>query len=64
MHAKFYNPGPNYLSAGEEALPTLYFAYFLIYAGSVAAWIYFLRSRKDHVSTHVFSRYVKPLLVL
>lgn len=54
IHAKFYNPGPfdrpNYLSAGEAALPTLYFGYFVLYGLALGSWLYVLRSHKDHVS--------------
>jgi hypothetical protein len=42
MHAKFYNPGPNYLSAGEAALPELYLAFFAIFAIGLICWCYTL----------------------
>lgn len=49
IHAKFYNPGPNYLSAGEAPLPTLYFLFFLCYLVAMAAWVAVCRRRKEHV---------------
>ena len=42
LHAKFYNPGPNYLSAGEAALPTLYLTFFSIFSLALILWCYTL----------------------
>lgn len=52
VNAKFYNPttrGPNYLSAGEAPLPTLYFVFFFLYVVAMVAWLMLCRRRKDHV---------------
>ncbi|GAB5032083.1 protein gpr107-like [Nannochloropsis oceanica] len=52
VNAKFYNPtarGPNFLSAGEAPLPTLYFAFFSLYVVAMVAWLMLCRRRKDHV---------------
>jgi len=32
LEAEFYNPGPNYLSAGDTQLPTLYLVFFWLFA--------------------------------
>jgi hypothetical protein len=64
IHAKFYNPGPfdrpNYLSAGEAALPTLYFGFFVLYGIAMGVWLYVLRKDRDHVSPPT----PPPLLVM
>eukprot|EP00002_Diphylleia_rotans_P028811 TRINITY_DN5825_c0_g1_i1.p1 TRINITY_DN5825_c0_g1~~TRINITY_DN5825_c0_g1_i1.p1 ORF type:complete len:445 (+),score=85.78 TRINITY_DN5825_c0_g1_i1:73-1407(+) len=39
-----FNPGPVYLSYGEEPLPTLYFVYSLLYVGAFGVWVQYLRS--------------------
>ena len=31
LDAKFHNPGPNYLSAGDAPLPTVYFIFFILF---------------------------------
>ena len=36
-----YNPGPNYLSAGEISLPFIYAMFSLAYFGMICAWIWF-----------------------
>lgn len=38
--ALFHNPGPNYLSAGDAPLPTLYFSFFLIFTATLGVWSY------------------------
>lgn len=40
MHAKLYNPGPNYLSAGDTVLPSMYLFFFLLFALCLIAWSY------------------------
>lgn len=52
MHAKFVNPGPDYLSAGESPLPSLYFAFFCFYGLALASWLGVLRTKRDNVSSH------------
>lgn len=54
IHAKFYNPGPNYLSAGEAALPSIFFAFFFIYSVVMAFWVYVLRRRREKVDSVVY----------
>jgi hypothetical protein len=31
LDAAFQNPGPNYLSAGDAPLPSLYFSFFVLF---------------------------------
>lgn len=31
LKAQFYNPGPNFLSAGDTQLPALYFFFFILF---------------------------------
>ena len=42
LHAALWNPGPNYLSACEEALPVLFFKFFVFFAGATGVWIWLL----------------------
>mmetsp|Transcript_5162 Transcript_5162/g.11418 ORF Transcript_5162/g.11418 Transcript_5162/m.11418 type:complete len:394 (-) Transcript_5162:208-1389(-) len=42
LHAALWNPGPNYLSACEEALPVLFFIFFVFFAGATGVWIWLL----------------------
>jgi hypothetical protein len=54
LHADFYNPGPNYLSAGDEALPSLYFNFFILFAFAFCVWswtIYMASSSGTTVSS-------------
>lgn len=44
-----YNPGPDYLSAGESALPALYLASFLAFAAALGAWVWFMLQHKGQV---------------
>jgi len=43
LEGDIYNPGPNYLSAGERPLPALYFSFFVAFLGAAAMWVYALR---------------------
>ena len=42
LHADFFNPGPNYLSAGDAALPALYLAFFFLFSGAFVVWCWVL----------------------
>jgi hypothetical protein len=65
MHAKFYNPGPDYLSAGDSPLPSLYFAFFFLYGAALAVWLSTLRVKRDHVSRWIGGEVgVRPGLAL
>ena len=37
------NPGPNYLSEGDQPLPTIYFIFFLAFAAAAVVWLVLLR---------------------
>ena len=39
LQASFYNPGPNYLSAGDTPLPLLYFSFFLLFLLISILWM-------------------------
>jgi hypothetical protein len=41
----FVNPGPNYLSAGDSPLPTMYFAFFWAFTAAFGVWMYLLFCR-------------------
>jgi G protein-coupled receptor 107 len=42
LEASFINPGPNYLSAGDAPLPTLYLVYFFLYFAALLLWLYMI----------------------
>ena len=53
LHASFYNPGPNYLSAGDTSLPTVYFVSFLLFAAAGVYWCYLLaQPQSTHGKVH------------
>lgn len=43
LKATFANPGPNYLSAGDLPLPTLYLIFSLCFLTITSVWVYVLR---------------------
>ncbi|CAM9947197.1 unnamed protein product, partial [Phaeothamnion confervicola] len=53
MRATFHNPGkktgPDYLSAGETELPTVFFCFFCVFGTALVAWVAALRRRPAHV---------------
>eukprot|EP00500_Bicosoecida_sp_ms1_P004228 CAMPEP_0203814060 /NCGR_PEP_ID=MMETSP0115-20131106/5065_1 /ASSEMBLY_ACC=CAM_ASM_000227 /TAXON_ID=33651 /ORGANISM="Bicosoecid sp, Strain ms1" /LENGTH=449 /DNA_ID=CAMNT_0050722937 /DNA_START=240 /DNA_END=1589 /DNA_ORIENTATION=+ len=57
-----YNPGPNYLSAGDVPLPTLYALMAVIFFGTLATWVVYLRKHAAKVQT--LHRMMSVLLVL
>ena len=42
LHADFYNPGPNFLSAGDSALPAVYLVFFFLFTGALVVWCWVL----------------------
>lgn len=62
LDAVFYNPGPNYLSAGDKPLPWLYFSFFVAFVGCLIGWLYIIsqQSRNTFAIHHLMS----ALLVL
>ena len=38
LHADFHNPGPEYLSAGDVPLPTIYGMFFILFSISFIIW--------------------------
>ena len=42
MHADFHNPGPDYLSAGDAALPIVYLAFFALFSSAFVVWCWVL----------------------
>jgi len=53
LDAAFWNAGPNYLSACEEALPTLFAAFSAAFFVAGAAWISTLMNAKPTVVHHI-----------
>lgn len=47
LYAEFYNPGPDYLSAGERALPIIYGVYAVAFFLAFLAWCYVCYVAKD-----------------
>lgn len=43
LDAAFINPGPNYLSAGDAPLPSVYLVFFFFFLIALVAWIWVLR---------------------
>lgn len=43
LDAEFINPGPNYLSAGDAPLPTMYLCFFVAFSIALGVWIWVLR---------------------
>ena len=43
LDATFYNPGPNYLSAGDTPLPAMYFSFFALFTATLLVWVWVLR---------------------
>jgi hypothetical protein len=43
LDATFHNPGPNYLSAGDTPLPSMYFAFFALFTIALLLWVWVLR---------------------
>eukprot|EP00607_Mallomonas_marina_P009512 CAMPEP_0182419110 /NCGR_PEP_ID=MMETSP1167-20130531/3509_1 /TAXON_ID=2988 /ORGANISM="Mallomonas Sp, Strain CCMP3275" /LENGTH=483 /DNA_ID=CAMNT_0024593745 /DNA_START=99 /DNA_END=1550 /DNA_ORIENTATION=+ len=39
LSASFRNPGPNYLSAGDAPLPTMYLVFFLLFLAALGVWV-------------------------
>ena len=62
LHAEFYNPGPDYLSACESALPALFMGFFVLFGGALVAWIAVLCLSKGGV--HHVHRMMAILLLL
>jgi G protein-coupled receptor 107 len=49
LYLELVNPGPNYLSAGEQGLPVVYGVFAALFASTAAFWIYHLRANKDKI---------------
>lgn len=62
LEAKFYNPGPNYLSAGDSALPTIYLVFFVLFSAALVAWSWTLISASNR-SVHNIHYMMLALLV-
>jgi len=43
LEVDLYNPGPNYLSAGDRQLPSIYFGFFCVFSIALLAWVYVLK---------------------
>ena len=47
LQASLFNPGPNYLSAGDVPLPTVYMCYFILFTLCTCVWGYTLTQPAD-----------------
>ena len=63
LEGDIYNPGPNYLSAGERPLPLLYLAFFFAFLGATVLWIYLLK-QPAQIGGKVHAIHYLMLLVL
>lgn len=62
LDADFYNPGPNYLSAGDTPLPWMYFAFFVAFTAALGVWIWILN--RDSAVNGVVHRIHYMMLIL
>jgi len=62
LEAEFYNPGPNYLSAGDTQLPTLYLVFFWLFAIALVVWCWALM--RDPATGGVVHRIHYMMLIL
>jgi hypothetical protein len=64
LHAVFTNRGPNYLSAGDIPLPTIYLLFFLLHVVAFIAWWWVLsRDQVQHGTVHKIHRMMTAVLV-
>ncbi len=64
LDATFYNPGPDYLSAGDAPLPDMYFIFFGIFSAALIAWVWVLRRGPASGTVHRVHYMMLILLVL
>mmetsp|Transcript_49700 Transcript_49700/g.119661 ORF Transcript_49700/g.119661 Transcript_49700/m.119661 type:complete len:443 (-) Transcript_49700:50-1378(-) len=57
-----YNPGPNFLSAGDQPLPTVFALMATVFFGTLVLWVVYLR--KHPSKTQTLHRMMSVLLVL
>lgn len=62
LQLTLYNPGPNYLSAGETPLPTVFALMAVVFFGTLIMWVFYLR--KNASKTQTLHRMMSVLLVL
>jgi hypothetical protein len=49
LKAEFFNPGPDYLSAGDAPLPTVYASFAVAFGLSLFAWIIVLIRKRPNI---------------
>jgi hypothetical protein len=59
VDATFTNPGPNYLSAGDLPLPSVYLVFFLLHCVALFVWIW-VRNPAHYT---VFPSYLMPIFL-
>lgn len=65
LDVKFINPGPNYLSAGDAPLPTMYFLFFILFTIALIAWCWVLsRDAETNGTVHRIHYMMAVLLAL
>jgi len=46
LHSEMVNPGPSYLSAGDEPLPTILFGLSIVFSGMLLTWVTLIKRHK------------------
>lgn len=65
LEATFHNPGPNYLSAGDTPLPSMYFGFFVAFTLALFVWVWVLqRDTATNGRVHYIHYMMLILLVL
>jgi hypothetical protein len=64
LDATFHNPGPNYLSAGDTPLPSMYFGFFALFTVALVAWVWVLHRGPSYGTVHRIHHMMLILLVL
>jgi hypothetical protein len=64
LDATFYNPGPNYLSAGDAPLPSLYFTFFVLFSVALGMWAWLLRQSGPNSGTVHRIHYMMLILLV
>jgi G protein-coupled receptor 107 len=65
LDVKFINPGPNYLSAGDAPLPTMYFLFFILFTIAFIIWCWVLsRDAATNGTVHRIHYMMAVLLAL
>ena len=65
LEVSFINPGPNFLSAGDAPLPTMYLGFFLLFSAAMVVWSWVItRDAASHGTVHRIHYMMAALLAL